>query len=309
MGRPKNVRIPVQSVIPISSKGDHVSLNKGQKLVRILELMARRGGISHLELMERFDLDARTMRRYLADLRDLGIPLIDEGRGDDRLISVDARWRRTGVQLSLVEVLSLHFGRTLFNFLEGTSFASDLNDAIERLEPAIPRTHQDLCKQLDTKFLAVSEQSKDYRGDASEIIDEAITALVYNNPLEGRYRKANGMESAYRLHPYTLATFRQGLYLFAKDVDANLVKTFALERFTDLRRFRGERFEQPHGWRPEAHIGHAFGIISGVSSGCQRRLFRKCLRLHPRAHVAPYPDLSHLARWKTRATYASRGHH
>jgi predicted DNA-binding transcriptional regulator YafY len=64
-------------------------LNKGQKLVRILELMTRRGGISHLELSERFDLDARTMRRYLADLRDLGIPIIDEGRGEDRLISVE----------------------------------------------------------------------------------------------------------------------------------------------------------------------------------------------------------------------------
>jgi proteasome accessory factor B len=238
-------------------------LNKGQKLVRILELMTRRGGISHLELSERFDLDARTMRRYLADLRDLGIPIIDEGRGEDRLISVEARWRRTGVQLSLVEVLSLHFGRTLFNFLDGTSFASDLNDAIERLEPAISRAHRDLCKQLDTKFLAVSEQSKDYRGEASEIIDEAITSLVYNTPLEGRYRKANGIESAYTLHPYTLATFRQGLYLFAKDVNANLVKTFALERFTDLTRLRGQRFEHPHGWRPDAHIAHAFGIISG----------------------------------------------
>lgn len=241
-----------------------MSLNKGQKLVRMLELMTRRGGSNRLDLMERFDLDARTMRRYLADLRDLGIPIIDEGRGEDRIISVEAHWRRTGVQLSLVEVLSLHFGRTLFNFLEGTSFASDLDDALERLEPAISRTHQNLCKQLDTKFLAVGEQSKDYRGEASEVIDEAITALVYNNPLEGRYRKASGVEGAYFLHPYTLATFRQGLYLFAKDVEANLVKTFALERFTDLSRRRGEHFEHPVGWRPDAHIAHAFGIISGT---------------------------------------------
>ncbi len=238
-------------------------LNKAQKLVKIVDLMTRRGGVSSLELMERFDLDGRSLRRYLADLRGLDLPIADEGRGDERIISIDPRWRRTGVRLSLAEVLSLHFGRKLFNFLDGTSFADDLSGAIERLEPAISRTHRDLARQLDTKFLAVGEHVKDYRGEGSELIDEAVTALVYNNPLAGRYRKANGVESSYQLHPYTLATFRQGLYLFALDLDARRVKTFALERFTDLVRRRQEYFEFPAAWQPSVHLAHAFGIISG----------------------------------------------
>jgi len=240
------------------------TLNKAQKLVKIVDLMTRRGGVSSSELMERFDLDGRTLRRYLADLRGLDLPITDEGRGDDRVITIDPRWRRTGVRLSLAEVLSLHFGRKLFNFLDGTSFADDLSGAIERLEPAISRTHRDLARQLDTKFFAVGEHIKDYRGDGSELIDEAVTALVYNNPLVGRYRKANGVESSYQLHPYTLAIFRQGLYVFALDLDAQRVKTFALERFTDLVRRRQEYFEFPAGWQPGVHLAHAFGIISGT---------------------------------------------
>ncbi|MFT4627354.1 MAG: putative DNA-binding transcriptional regulator YafY, partial [Myxococcota bacterium] len=116
-------------------------MNKAQKLVKMVELMARRGGVSSHELMERFDLDARSLRRYLADLREIDFPLVDDGRGPERFISVDPRWRRTGVQLSLAEVLSLHFGRTLFDFLDGTRFAQDLDGAIERLEPAISRAH------------------------------------------------------------------------------------------------------------------------------------------------------------------------
>ena len=240
-----------------------MTLNKAQKLVKMVELMGRRGGVGTHELMERFELDARTLRRYLSDLRDIGLPAHVNGVGDERVVAIDARWRRTGVSLTLAEVLSLHFGRTLFNFLEGTTFAEDLDDAIERLEPAISRTHQDLARQLDTKFLAVPEHGKDYRGEASELIDEAVTALVYNNPVVARYRKLGGAERRRILHPYTLATFRQGLYLFAFDVEAAQVKTFALERFTDLVRLRGERFPSPAGWRPEAHIAHAFGIISG----------------------------------------------
>ncbi len=240
-----------------------MSTNKGQKLVQMVQLMSVRGGVRASELLRRFDLDPRSLRRYLADLKEIDVPIQDDGRGEDRTISVDARWRRSGVQLTLAEVLSLHFGRTLFNFLDGTSFAQDLEGAIERLSPAVSRAHQDIARQLDTKFLAVREQTKDYRGDASEIIDEAITALVYNNPLEARYRKVNGIEGRYRLHPLTLATFRQGLYLFAIDVGAAQIKTFAVERFTDLTRLRGERFEYPEGWQPSAHIANAFGIISG----------------------------------------------
>jgi proteasome accessory factor B len=237
-------------------------MNKGQKLVKMLELMTRRGGVRSQELLDRFELDPRSLRRYLADLRDLDLPVHDEGRGEDRLVTIDPKWRRTGVQLSLSEVLSLHFGRTLFNFLEGTSFAQDIEGALERLEPAISRTHQDLARQLDTKFLAVPEPAKDYR-PFSEVIDELVTAVVYNTPLEVRYRTIAGLESSKALHPYTLATFRQGLYLFALDVEAGQVKTYAVERFTHVLRRRGDHFTLPVGWRPAAHLANAFGIISG----------------------------------------------
>ena len=238
-------------------------MNKSQKLVRIVGLMTRRGGVRASELRERFELDARTLRRYLADLRDLDVPIRDDGRGEDRIVSIDPRWRRTGVQLSLAEVLSLHFGRTLFNFLDGTSFAEDLDGAIERLQPAISRAHSDLAKQLDTKFVAVPEPSKSYGGAASEIVDEVVTALVYSNPVSARYRKVSGLSRAYQLHPYTLATYRQGLYLFAFDIEAGMVKTFAMERFEDLLRDRRSHFEFPTGWSPRAHIQDAFGIIAG----------------------------------------------
>lgn len=240
-----------------------MNMNKSQKMVRMVELMSRRGGVRASELMEKFELDARGLRRYLADIRDLDVPIMDEGRGDDRIVMLEARWKRNGMVLSLTEVLSLHFGRTLFNFLEGTSFASDLDDAIERLEPAISRAHADLAKQLDTKFVAVPEHSKDYR-ETSELIDEVVTALLYNNPVDARYRKPRGVTQWYHLRPYTLGVFRQGLYLFAYDVEAGQVKTFALERFVDMLRRRNERFEYPTDWNPRAHIGHAFGIISGT---------------------------------------------
>ena len=236
-------------------------LNKAQKLVRLVDLMMRRGGINAIEIRERFGLDARTLRRYLSDLHDMGLPVIDEGRGPDRTLALDPRYRRTGVQLTLAEVLSLHFGRKLFTFLDDTPFASDLDHAIERLEPAIPRAHAELARQLDRKFMAVPEHAKDFR-ELSEIIDEMVTALIYENVCRAEYTKANGTSKDYELDPLTLATYRQGLYLFARDRKVNQVKSFAVERFVRFSRLRMERF-QPIDFDPEAYVSDAFGIISG----------------------------------------------
>lgn len=240
-----------------------MELNKAQKLVRLVEWMCSPGGIRADTVCERFELDARTLRRYLADLKDMGLPVIDDGRSDHRTLSMDPVWRRAGVQLTLAEVLSLHFGRTLFTFLQGTQFEQDLNGAIERLQPAISLNAKSVVASLDTRFLAVPEPSKRYSGAVSECIDTVVTALVYSNVLEATYKNASGVSKNYTLEPYTLATFRQGLYLFARDARANVVKTFAVERFTDVLRARTKRFELPLGWTPHAHIAHAFGIISG----------------------------------------------
>ncbi|MCB9664372.1 MAG: WYL domain-containing transcriptional regulator [Alphaproteobacteria bacterium] len=238
-------------------------MNKAQKLVQMVELVRRAGGVRADELSSRFDLDARSLRRYLADLREIGVPLVDEGRSEQRVISVEPRWRRTGVQLSLAEVLSLHFGRTLFTFLDGTTFVQDMDDAIERLEPAISRTHAELSRELDRKFVAVPEHAKSYTGETSEVIDDLVTALVFNNPVEVRYTKAAGTSSHYRLEPYTLAIYRQGLYVFARDARADQVKTFAVERITEIARVWNDKFVVPADWDPRAHLATAFGIIPG----------------------------------------------
>jgi predicted DNA-binding transcriptional regulator YafY len=216
--------------------------------------------------MDRFELDSRTLRRYLFDLKELGLPLRDEGAGTERVLSLDPSYARSGVQLTLAEVLSLHFGRTLFTFLEGTSFAADLEGAIERLQPAIARSTADLTRDLDRKFMAVPEHAKDYRADA-DVLDEILSALLYCNPADAEYRPARGFGKVYRLEPYTLATYRQGLYLFARDVNEGKVKSFAVERFARFARLRRERFEYPASFDPHAIVADSFGITSG--GGCE----------------------------------------
>ena len=238
-------------------------MNKGQKLVVLAEKLSNSDGLLVEDLKREFALDVRSFRRYIADLREIGFTLSFTGRGEERVVSVDKTNRRKPVNFTLGEVLSLHFGRTLFTFLDGTDFAHDMDDAIERLAPVINNKHLGHLEDLDTKFVAVSEPTKRYGERESENINEVVSALLYRHSIGAVYRKVGGRNQRYRLQPYTLATFRQGLYLIANDVDADRVKTFAMERFVEVLRERKSPFTLPAGWNPRAYLYSAFGIIEG----------------------------------------------
>lgn len=239
------------------------SLNKTQKMLQIVRLASRPGGIRTVELLDRFQIEPRTLRRYLADFREVGIPIVEQGRGMSRAIEIDPAWRRTGVTLSLTEVLSLHFGRKMYTFIEDTSFAADMSGAIEKLQPVIKQTHADLAQQLDAKFIAVPEPTKHWTEHSSGIIDDILTSLVYNYQIKASYRKIySNNDSRYELRPYTLASYRNGLYLFALDVAVNQVKTFAVDRFSGVKALRNQRFALPSDWNPRDHCASAFGIIA-----------------------------------------------
>ena len=258
-----------------------MELNKSQKLVSLLQRMAEAGGLTADEAIDEFDLDDRTLRRYLADLRGINVPVIDEGRGSERTLMLNPSFGRKGVQLSLLELVSLHFGRTLFDFLEGTGFAEDMDDALERISAwsgGNDASSAGLVENMDRKFMAVPEHAKDHTQDA-DILDDILTALLRQNPVEALYARVGGPVRTYRLHPYTLAHWRQGLYLFARDLDQDRVKTYAVDRFRAFSRARGETFEYPEDYDPQSLVSDCFGIIGGQLTD---------IRLGFNRQVAPY---------------------
>ncbi len=250
-------------------------LNKSQKFVLIVQRMED-GGITTADLMDEFGLDERSLRRYVTDLRELGLPVSSEGRGAGRVWTLDTSYRRKRVPLTLLELVSLHFGRTLFDFMGGTRFAEDADDAIERLSTLAGQG--ELVADLDRKFVAVREASKDYTRD-SERIDEILTALLRQNPCRALYARVAGPTRTYHLQPLTLGMYRQGLYLFAWDVDDERVKTFAVDRFRAFHRERKQHFDYPADYRPRDMLTDSFGIIGGAVID---------VRLRFRRNAAPY---------------------
>jgi len=247
-------------------------LNKGQKLIRIMQRLQRPEGARASELLETFDLNERSLRRYMTDLREIGIPVdkssvpvsehSDLDKSTELLFKVNPEYQRSGIQITLLEWISLRFGRNMFTFLEGTNFSQDFDDALDKLSSINIGNKQSLTRDMDRKFLNIAEHTKDHT-DQSEIIDDIITCLLYQNVAQAFYARIGSPTKTYTLHPYTLVTFRQGLYLFAWDVDAQQIKTFAVERFHKFKRNRHAEFDIPFDYKPQDIIKDSFGIIKG----------------------------------------------
>jgi len=263
---------------------DYSKFNKSQKFVFMVQLLQRKEGVLASELKDRFDLqNDRTLRRYIHDLKEMDLPIrierVSEDGEKDRRLWIDANYQRTGVQISLLEWVSLHFGRTLFGFLQGTNLTQDIDDALERLSTLAGDVNQKITSDMSRKFMAVPEHAKDH-SEKSEVIDEILTALLYQNPVEAFYAKiGRPAMRKYVLYPYTLVTYRQGLYIFAFDTKEHKIKTFAIDRFHSFKRIRNQHFELPKNYHPEKIVADAFGIMGGKTEEISLR-FNK--------YAAPY---------------------
>ena len=246
------------------SNFDPKTLNKSQKFVQLLQELQAPEGIKANDIMEKYAIDDRTLRRYITDFAGIGIQVKKEGRSDSRVLKLDGNFQRTGIQLSLLEWVSLHFGRKLFNFLEGTGFAQDMNDALEKMSSIVGPHDLQLTNNMEKMFHAVPEHAKRHgKEELIDVIDEVLTALLRKKVAKGWYVKPGQTMKQYLLEPYSVVTYRQGLYLFARDVNANIIKTFAIDRFQGFRR-QSDSYEIPEDYNPEDVLKNAFGIIGGT---------------------------------------------
>jgi proteasome accessory factor B len=104
------------------------------------------------------------------------------------------------------------------------------------------------------------------------------------------------MGKIYRLEPLTLAVYRQGLYLYARDVAEGKIKTFAVERFVRFSRLRRESFTYPPDYDPRNMVTNSFGITGGAAEEVVARFtpevsFYVRERLwHPTQRLEKLPD-------------------
>ncbi|MBN2717830.1 MAG: WYL domain-containing transcriptional regulator [Deltaproteobacteria bacterium] len=240
------------------------------KYQRLFDLHRRfmfHGRLTIRTMMDDYGINRRTANRDINDLISLGVQLeSDTLENGLKVWYLPASQRRITVPFNLTDVAALFLGRGLFGFCKGTLFEESLDKIFETIESQISR-EKDLIRlhHLKKKMHIVSDGPKHLTEGQVEELDEVLTGLFDDKKIRFDYTASNGTHATFTVVPYTLVTYKMGLYLLARPDtgDDAAIRIFAIERMSNAEAMRGTHFQLPANYSPDTHFRNALFIQKG----------------------------------------------
>lgn len=267
------------------------SYGAAARLARIVYGLTHRPfGWSFDAIQDELGVSERTLKRYLSTLRielvdNEGNPLVEAvRRGNRRILSLVGP--KPAAEGNAYEIAFFYFAMTLLRFLDGTVIKEGVDSLWERLERALPGRDRLRLENFDKKFFTVPYGMKDY-SDADETLDVVVQSLVFQRRLRIRYSALHGGTKTHTFDPYTLTSYRGGLYLIGRSDLARKAITIAVERIESVKML-DDKFDYPRRYSPERYTEGMFGLVDGPETKVElvilndetARLIRS-RRIHP----------------------------
>jgi proteasome accessory factor B len=239
-------------------------------------LLTRPRGWRVTELMQTLDIRDRTYRKYRQLLqRDFepllsdGEPMVREVRDSDGvwLRLVDPEPIHAEANDFAARVAALHLARLTLGFADNTDVGAALGHLIDefRLRTADRAFVFDhLLHNLDRLFHVVPFGAKSYARRRSEL-SVLLRALLFRKQVIIDYDSVTSPRRKRRIEPWTLLSYRSGLYIVGCDAGSDQTRTWAVDRIESVQ-MTNERFEYPDSdtWCPMDYTEGAFGLFRDV---------------------------------------------
>ncbi len=251
------------------------------RLARIATgLFSKPYGWSFTAIAESLDISDRTLARYVSVLRSELLdwhsgPLVEViGAGGERKLRLVSSMKTA--EASSYQVALLYFSLTVLKFLEGTVLKEGVEGLWEKIYQNLSLTQQTRLSDLERKFYAVPYAPKDY-GELSEQLDVILRALLDQTRLKIDYAGLTGEGRQHDFDPYSLISYRGGLYLLGYSRRNSAIIYLAVERIRSVEFIREPdrtlaRFAYPRGFDPAAHSERTFGIVDGPETKVELRI-------------------------------------
>ncbi len=209
------------------------------RLLHLLSLFTARPRWSATELAERLEVTTRTVRRDIADLRDLGYPIESEpGRaGGYRL---GAHGKLPPLLLTDDEAVAVAVG------LRATA-TTGIADHEEAAVAAMAKLEQVLPGELRERVRALHEAATLVTHEGGEVVTDPGVLLALAQGCRRRERirfqfRRDGTTTERRVEPYGLACVSRRWYAVVWDLDRRDWRTFRADRMSDVE-LTGHTFE------------------------------------------------------------------
>ena len=221
------------------------------RLLAFLEILQDRPFVTGAELAERLDVDVRTVRRYAAQVQELGFPVEGE-RGPAGGYRLRPGYKLPPLMLTEDEaaavVLGLHVARRL-----GLPTSDQALAKIHRVLPAKLRARTESLDQV--AFTAPPGTAP-----ASATALTLAEAAQRHRRVSARYTSHGGDETDRELTPYGLVVHGGRWYLAAYDHGRDDLRTFRVDRMRAVR-LGGAGTPPPQDFDPVDHVMRSFARV------------------------------------------------
>lgn len=245
--------LPVR-VIPRSLARVAADLTPTARALRTLEILQARPGVQARDVAERLGVTERAARRYVAMLREAGVP-VESTRGPYGGYRLGRGARLPPVVFTEEEALGL-----VMAVLDGQPAAVDDDDligsALAKVIRALPETVGRQAAALRAHASAAPDHDPARPGPA--VTGALVAAGAARRRVTITYRGESGNEWAGDVDPWAVVVRDGRWYLLCHSHRVDAVRTYRIDRVSSVEP-TADRFEPPHGLDPvaelEAHLG------------------------------------------------------
>lgn len=229
------------------------------RLLELLELLQTRPLTTGREISERLAIDARTVRRYVAALQELGIP-VEGQRGVGGGYRVRPGYRLPPLMLSDDEAVVVVLGLIAARRQGLDSDSGSVDGALDKIHRVLPDLLRRRVEALETAlgFTASARTGAPVAGDTVLVLAEAVRR---GKRVRTRYRSYGGERTRRELSPYGLVVHAGRWYLAAFDHLREDLRTFRIDRMASTAIVQGRAQVPPPGFDAVAHVSRSLASV------------------------------------------------
>ena len=211
------------------------------------------------ELAAALGVDGRTVRRYIAALQELGIP-VEGQRGVGGGYRIRPGYRLPPLMLRDEEIVAVVLGLLAARASHLPASADAVEGALAKINRVLPPTLRRQVAALEsTVVFSRAGDVEPIRGDIVLLLAEAIRR---GRRLRARYTSHEQTVTERRLSPFGLVVHWGRWYLAAHDHNRKALRTFRVDRIENVRiEQQPPGAEPPPDFDPVAYVRHSLATV------------------------------------------------
>ncbi|KAB8144436.1 YafY family transcriptional regulator [Chloroflexia bacterium SDU3-3] len=232
------------------------------RLLTILELLQSHHQMSGAEIARRLEVSARTVRRYIVMLQDMGIP-IEAVRGSAGAYYLRRGYKLPPLMFSDAEAVALTLGLRMIRTVEMPSEVAAIEGALAKIERVVP-------EQVLEQVRGVQGAMYSYGAPRPSQLRVRFVAQLGVAARQGRrvflrYADLSGNLSSRAFDPYGIVCHEGNWYTPGYCHMRSALRIFRIDRIATLD-LLDEPFVRPVGFDALQHVISAFATMPGAYS-------------------------------------------